>query len=455
MAEVLIIEDEPALAFQLGRALEDEGHDVRLAGSARDGLEQARTRAPDLVLLDLRLPDRPGLEVLDSLRERNPGLPVVVASAYGSVGDAVRAMRQGAVDYLQKPLDLGSLSVLITRVLEDQRRQRELHYLRERTQQGSDSIVGKDARLLEVFSQVARLRDANLRAGDRPAILLRGETGTGKGLVAVAIHELLGGGPFIEVGCAANPTDLIERELFGHEHGAASPGETPKAGLFEAAEGGTLLLDEIGELDSALQAKLLAVLEGGCARRLGSSRDRPFDAQVIATTGRDLEAAAREGRFREELLHRLGVLCFDLPPLRDRGDDVIELARHFCREVGMRYARPEVSLTPAAEDRLRSYAWPGNVRELRNVIERAVLLHREEEIPVEAFAGLSERPPETSPVRATLAAPPPEIADLAHVERTMISDALAKTGGNRTRAAQLLGLSRYTLRYRIKKWGLE
>jgi two-component system response regulator AtoC len=455
VAEVLIIEDEPALAFQLGRALEDDGHDVRLAGSAGDGLQQARTRAPDLVLLDLRLPDQPGLDVLDRLREQDPELPVVVASAYGSVGDAVRAMRQGAVDYLQKPLDLGSLSLLITRVLEDQRRRRELRYLRERTQQRSEAIVGKDARLLEVFSQVARLRDANLAPGDRPAILLRGETGTGKGLVAHAIHELLGGGPFIELSCAATSADLIERELFGHEHGALSDGGAPQAGLFEAAQGGTILLDEIGELDGSLQAKLVAALKGGRARRLGSSRDRPFDAQVVATTGGDLDAAVRAGRFRSDLLHRLRVLCFDLAPLRERGDDVIDLARHFCREVGARYGRPEVDLAAGAEKHLRAYAWPGNVRELRNVIERALLLHREEELPAEAFADLSELARHDLPTGADPLAPRDGVPGLADVERTLITEALARTGGNRTRAAQQLGLSRYTLRYRMKKWGLD
>jgi DNA-binding NtrC family response regulator len=262
VASILIIEDEAVLAVELSRYLEAVGHEVRVAARAALGLEAAREEPADLVLLDLRLPDASGLDVLGELLARNPEQPVVLMTAYGSVRDAVDAMRRGAADYLQKPLDLEELALVVERVLARQRRDWELRYLRERDRVLPQGIVGSDPRLLAIFEQVERLAKAELAPGERPAILLTGETGTGKGMLAHAIHEILGGGSFVELNCAAMPASLVEAELFGHERGTFTDAKTTRPGLFEAAEGGAIFLDEIGELEPAIQIKFLKVIEG-------------------------------------------------------------------------------------------------------------------------------------------------------------------------------------------------
>jgi len=317
--------------------------------------------------------------------------------------------------------------------------------------------VGEDPRLRTIFIQVGRLRAAGLPPGKRPPILITGETGTGKGVMARAIHEELGGGPFIEVNCTAMPATLVEAELFGHERGAFTDSKSARSGLFEAAEGGVVFLDEIGHLELSLQAKFLKAIEEKRIRRLGSNRDRPVDVHVIAATNRDLDAAVRDGSFREDLLHRLRVLCFEIPPLRERKGDVGLLARHFGQELGALYGGRPRTISAGGEALLVAYRWPGNVRELRNVIERAVLLGASAELDVDDFQGtIWKEMPATQD-----SAPSPEVSlpesgmDLAKLERSLIQQALARTGGNRTRAAALLGLSRDTLRYRLEKFELE
>ncbi len=312
-----------------------------------------------------------------------------------------------------------------------------------------------------MFSQVDRLHEAALPPGKRPAILLTGETGTGKGVVARAIHARLGDGPFIEVNCTAMPASLVEAELFGHERGTFTDAKTSRTGLFEAANGGTLFLDEIGELEGGLQAKFLKAIEEKRIRRLGSTRDRAVDVQVIAATNRDLDAAVRAGAFRADLLHRLRVLAFEIPPLRARGDDLLILARHFAAELGQTYGGAPRTFTPEAAAVLQRYAWPGNVRELRNLLERTVLLHRETEIGAEA---IEEMIGPARPLRSVASAPdaaavapstefalPDAGVDLQELERALIEQALARTGGNRTRAAALLGLTRDTLALPARK----
>lgn len=462
VASILIIEDELLLARQLARSLEAGGHEVRTAADGAGGLEALRSDPPDLVLLDLRLPDRSGLDVLSDIQIESPGLPVVLMTAHGSVKDAVEAMRRGAVDYLQKPLDLDELSLLVERVLSRAREQRELAYLRDRERATPDGVIGRDPRLVTLFAQIDRLRDAGLPPGRRPAILLTGETGTGKGIVARAIHARLGDGPFIEVNCTAMPASLIEAELFGHERGTFTDAKTSRTGLFEAANGGTIFLDEIGDLEAGLQAKFLKAIEEKRIRRLGSTRDRSVDVQVIAATHRNLDAAVANGTFRADLLHRLRVLAFEIPPLRERGDDLLKLARHFAAELGQLYGGAPRVFGADAEALLRDYAWPGNVRELRNLLERAILLHPGPELDaasIETLLGARAAVPAAAAVEpdasaATVALPAGGL-DLQEVERDLIRQALDRTGGNRTRAASLLGLTRDTLRYRLEKHGME
>ncbi|MBW2395698.1 MAG: sigma-54-dependent Fis family transcriptional regulator [Deltaproteobacteria bacterium] len=455
MPSIVIIDDEHVLGRQIGRALETSGHEVQLAETGKDGIALVQDTDPDLVLLDLRLPDTSGLDVLEELRKRDPSLPVVLMTAYGSVSDAVEAMRRGAVDYLQKPLDLGELRLLVTRVLDRQRQERELTYLRDRDRV-AEGVVGSDQSLVALFEQIDRLREADLPAGKRPVILLTGETGTGKGVLARAIHERLGGGPFIEANCTAMPESLIEAELFGHERGSFTDAKTARTGLFEAAEGGSLFLDEVGHATLSLQAKLLKVIEEKRVRRLGSSRERSVNVHVIAATNRDLDTAVAEQTFRGDLLHRLRVLTFTIPPLRERPDDIAPLARHFCATIGHTYGR-EVTIAEEGLDRMQRYAWPGNVRELRNVIERALLLESGSEIAAATLRTLLHAradEPETSETNGGFALPE-EGVDLAALECNLIQQALERTGGNRTRSAGLLGLTRDTLRYRLEKYELS
>jgi DNA-binding NtrC family response regulator len=453
VATILIVEDELVLARQLERFLRDAGHEARCCSTGQEAVEAARSHLPDLVLLDLRLPDRSGHEVLEEIRRLDAAVSVVVMTGHGSVRDAVDAMRAGAAEYLQKPLDLGELGLLIERLMSRQRRDRELAYLRQRATALPEGLVGNDPRLAAIFDQARRLKAAALPPGERPTILLTGETGTGKGVVAGAVHEILDGGPFIEVNCTAMPASLVEAELFGHERGTFTDARTARAGLFEAADGGTIFLDEVGDLDPGAQSKFLKVIEEKRVRRLGSTRDRTIDVQVIAATHQDLDEAVKAGCFREDLLHRLRVLTFEIPPLRERPDDLREIARHYCEVLGQRYKRRPVHLSPDAEALLAGYAWPGNVRELRNVIERALLLASGDRLGSADLAPLL-RPPAGDAGRGPAVTLPEGGIDLESLERDLIRQALERTGGNRTRAAGLLGLSRDTLRYRLEKYGL-
>jgi len=453
MASILVVEDELTLARQLERALRSAGHEVRVADCGADVPRALAESSPDLVLLDLRLPDASGLDLLKEIRHADAGLPVVMMTAFSSVEDAVEAMRSGATDYLSKPLDLEKVRRLVEQLLTRERQERELAYHRARGQALTTRIVTQSPQIEELFTQVRRLAAAELPPGRRPAILLTGETGTGKGIVARATHELLGGGPFIEVNCTAMPAALVESELFGHERGSFTDAKQARTGLFEAAQGGTLFLDEIGHIEPDLQAKFLKVIDERRVRRIGSSRDREVNVHVIAATNRDLDQAVREGAFREDLLHRLRVLSFELPPLRERPADVALLARHFCAELGQQYRR-NLQLTPAAAQLLSAYAWPGNVRELRNVIERATLLSGADALGAEAFRGLTATaaPGAEAPHPFRL---PEEGVDLEQLERDLLEQALARAGGNQSQAARLLGLSRHALRYRLGKPGTD
>ncbi|MBW2315943.1 MAG: sigma-54-dependent Fis family transcriptional regulator [Deltaproteobacteria bacterium] len=452
MASILLVEDELTLARQVRRALEASGHEVNAVDCGGDVLPALERDPPDLVLLDLRLPDASGLDVLSDIRRQFGGLPVVLMTAYSSVEDAVEAMRRGASDYLSKPLDLDKLRQLVGRLIADQLRDRELDYHRHRSQTSTQGVVTSSPVIHGIFDQLERLAEAGLPPGKRPAILLTGETGTGKGVLARAIHDRLGDGPFIEVNCTAMPASMVEAELFGHEKGSFTDARVARPGLVEAAEGGTLFLDEIGHLQLDLQAKFLKVIDERRVRRLGSSRDRAVDVHVIAATNRDLDEAVRESAFREDLLHRLRVLSFEIPPLRERPEDIDLLAPYFCDQLGQLYGGRKICLSDGAAAALRSYPWTGNVRELRNVIERAILLTPEDELRVDQLVGLFQRSnPSETPTGFAL---PEGGVRLEELELHLLRQALERAQGNRTRAAALLGLSRHALRYRMEKHGI-
>ena len=457
---LLIVEDEVVLARNLEKAFKREGFTVRQVGGAAEAERAFRESRPDIVLLDLGLPDGSGLDVLERFTAEDPEVPVVIVTGSGLVTDAVKAMQRGARDYVQKPLDLDELRLKVTKALRSTSQKREISYYRDRAI-GTGDILGKSDAAERLRKLVSRLAASTGGPGAAaPTVLLLGETGSGKGHVARALHAAGGrsGGPFIEVNCTALPENLVEAELFGYEKGAFTDAKTARAGLFETADGGTIFLDEIGHIVSSLQAKFLKAIEEKVVRRIGASAPRKIDVQVIAATNRDLEAAVRLGEFREDLYQRLYVAVIRIPPMRERGDDMVILARGFLADAVRRYAAAPRALSPEAEAAIRAYAWPGNVRELSNTMERVILFSDADPVTVEDM-GL----PGSSATQAALrVAPSGEFAfdfpeeglSLEAVERTLIERALDRADGNQSLAARLLGLSRDTLRYRIEKYGL-
>ena len=448
---VLIVDDEQSLARSAKAFLSDHGYEAEVAGTGEQALNLLATLQPDVVFADVRLPGMSGLDLLKRIHAFDPVIPVVMLTAYGSIEGAVEAVKLGAFDYVKKPVDLEELKLLADRARETRLLKQELSYYRRRATKdvGFEGLVGESRAVqavLERARQVAALDET-------PPVLLTGETGTGKGLLARAIHA---GGPrapkpFIEVNCTALPATLMEAELFGHERGAFTDAKESKPGLVEAAEGGFLFLDEIGDVDLAVQGKLLRAIEERAVRRLGSVRERKVDVRIMAATNRDLERAVGEERFRKDLYFRLAVIVLDVPPLRERGEDVLLLTEHFLRAFNAKYGKVVRQLSTAARDLLLSYPWPGNVRELSHVIERAVLWSRGATLDVEHLS--LTRPAVASD--HVDAAKPVDSATLPQWERTMIEQALRDAGGNQTKAAQRLGISRDTLRYRLKKFGLS
>ncbi len=465
MATLLIVEDEPVLARNLVQAFANRGYDVRAAAGCAEALQVATDAPPDVVLLDYRLPDGSGLDVLQTLIAGDPDRQVIMMTAYGSVADAVQAMQRGACDYVQKPLDLSEIRIKVERALGGARQRREVAYYRERAA-GTATILGESAAVVRLRTMVERVAGATGGPGGAaPTVLLLGETGSGKGHIARALHAAGGrrGGPFIEVNCTALPENLVEAELFGHEKGAFTDARSARAGLFETADGGTIFLDEIGHISPALQSKFLKVIEEKTVRRVGASAQRRVDVQVIAATSRDLEAAIGTGEFREDLYQRLSVAVIRIPPLRVRERDAVLLAHTFLDAAQRRYGAGRRTLSAAAETAIAGYAWPGNVRELANVVERIMLFSDSNPVAVEDL-GLATNSTPTGPAPTGTVAVAPggqiriELAEggvsLEAIERALLVAALAKTGGNQSAAARLLGVSRDTLRYRVEKYGL-
>jgi len=458
--QVLLIEDEALFARSVGRRLERAGFAVGHAASLREGLDLAAVMQPDLILLDLRLPDGDGLTALPQLSRDREGapVPVIVLTAFGEVEDAVSAMKQGAADYLKKPIDLDELLLVVEGALASAGLRDRLDFSRERDSRVSEGValIGESSVILELKQRIQHIAQLSSPGVTPPSVLIQGETGAGKDVVARLLHQVStnGGAPFVHVDCAALPRDLIEAELFGHEKGAFTGAARARVGLIEAAEEGTLFLDEIGELPLDLQGKLLAVIERRKVRRVGSVRERPVAARFISASNRNLLKMSDEGSFRPDLYYRLNVLSITLPPLRERGEDVMLLAQHYACVTARRYGLSVPVFTPDAVSAMQHYVWPGNVRELRNLIERAVLLSEGQRIPAEAL-GLSDVPGSNRLEHSADSAHTPSALDemtLADAECWLIQHALETAKGNISEAARKLGVTRMTLRYRMQKY---
>jgi len=461
MGSILIIEDEAVLAKNMQRTLQKLEHSVTVVRTAAEGERRFAEIDPDLTLLDLRLPDGSGLDLLPRLTARNPSAQVLMMTAYATIEDAVRAIKLGAKDYLQKPLSMEDLRHAVTRVLEEVRLQHEVSYYRKRESKGAaiGALLGASAAMMELRTKIQRLSALPATTAP-PTVLLTGETGTGKGLAARVLHYsgARADRPFIEVNCGAIPDNLVETELFGYQRGAFTDAKTSQVGLFQAADGGTLFLDEIGCLPAPVQVKILNAIEQKSVRPVGGRADRTVNAQIIAATNSDLESLVRQGTFREDLYYRLRVAPLTVPPLREREEDALLLARTFLPELSARYRLKSTALSQDAERAICTYRWPGNVRELSNTLDRAVLFTKADTITAPALglpggggARVTVGQERTDELQIDI---PDGGIRLEEVERALITSGLRKAEGNQSEAARLLGLSRDTLRYRMEKFSL-
>ena len=452
MGKVLLVDDEPAVLFTLREVLADRGHEPITAASGREAL--TKLEGAEAVVTDLSMPGMSGLELLAAIRERDASLPVVLLTAHGSEKVAVAAMKAGAYDYATKPFDIDELVVVVERAL-------EARGLRVATRRlAAEHAIGK--RIIGESAAMRRLLDAVSRVADKDVtVLVRGETGSGKEMVGSLLHAQSRrvNKPLVRFNCAAIPGDLAEAELFGHAKGAFTGAQQARRGFFAEADGGTLVLDEVGELPMSVQAKLLRAIQEGEIQPVGSGRVDKVDVRVVACTNRDLAAEARAGRFREDLYYRLAVIDLVVPPLRDRIDDIPALAEEFTRRYADKFGLGKVRLSPALLARLRASSWPGNVRELENTVARLVAMSSTPQIEVEALIdGASSSEPAHASIDGAQASEPIEGLTLREqveaFERGLISRALEASHGNQSEAARKLGTSRVTLIDKIKKYRL-
>lgn len=457
MSRILIVEDKESVRLMLTAAVEKMGFAVDAVEDGAQAREKIRQRKYALILTDLRLPKGSGLEVLQCGKELDDSIPVIVMTAYGTIEEAVAAMKLGAYDFVQKPVDLDHLSLLVQRALEQQRLVRENILLRETFQQayGFPEIIGEDESIRNIEREIQKV--ANTEA----TVLIQGESGTGKELFARAIHQISSRAPhpFVAVNCAAIPETLIENELFGHEKGAYTGADARRIGKFELAHRGTLFLDEIGELPILVQSKILRVLETRSFERIGSVQTQEVDVRIVAATNRDLQEAVTQKRFREDLFFRLSVVPIVVPPLRERQKDLRLLADYFLKKFAREFRKEELTLSESALKLLESYRWPGNIRELQNCIERAVIMCEGTEIlPEDLHLTFHSRSssveiPEGFDLAGTLSEA--SLRAMMLVERAKISQALRQARWNKTKAAQALGVGYKTLLNKIKEYELE
>ena len=451
---IIVVDDEASMRKVLAAVLAHDGHEVFATDDGAEALERYRSGAFDLVIEDLRMPKMHGLELLRRLKELDPAVLVIVMTAFGTWDSAVEAMRLGAYDYLKKPCDNDHLCAVVNKALERKRAGLAVRVAGQ-APLVADALIGNDPRMREVMNVIRRVAPTD------STVLIQGESGTGKELVASAIHaqSLRAGGPFVDINCGAFAETLLDSELFGHVKGSFTGAVADKMGLIEAADQGTLFLDEVAELSHPTQVKLLRVLESRQFRPVGGVTDKRVDVRFIAATNRDLEGLVVKGTFREDLFYRLNVIPVLLPPLRERREDIPQLAGYFLGKHAARSGRQISVIEERAAQWLKTYDWPGNVRELENLIERAVALTKTDRLTVEDLAaGSASR-------RAPLSAggAPPKLSEtgmnleehLAGIEKEYIRQALAATGGNMTEAARLLGTTFRAIRYKVRKYGLR
>ncbi|TNE86459.1 MAG: sigma-54-dependent Fis family transcriptional regulator [Deltaproteobacteria bacterium] len=452
---ILVIDDDPSLGRLLAHWLQRDDHEVLSAETAAEGLDALTCALPDAILLDLNLPDAHGLEVLATVKQRHPRLPVVMMTVDADVDTVVRCMQYGAFDYLPKPVDRTKLFTTVRNAVDKGRADLRIAQLeREVDGSGYPGILGQSPQIRELFRQMDRVAPSDI------TVLVRGESGTGKELVASGLHSASPrhSAPFVAVNCAAIPENLQESELFGHEKGAFTGADQRRIGRFEQANGGTLFLDEVGELSLPLQAKLLRALQEQSFYRVGGSSEVRVNLRILAATHRDLRAMVADGRFREDLYYRLAVFELAVPPLRTRDGDLLLLAERFLREVGARYGRTNLRLSHEARERVERHPWPGNVRELRNAMERAAVLARDgvvqlADLPPSLVLGPpTARPQTTEPPKPQIEQEPTRLSD---IERAAILRALDDADGNVSEVVRTLGIPRTTLYRRLREYGVR
>lgn len=448
--KILVIDDEKLVRWSLHQKLMKEGYDVESAPTGEEGLNMIRDDGFDVVLLDLRLPGMDGVQVLQEIQNLHRSIAVIVITAEQAISKAVECVRLGACNYLCKPFEFDEVRMAISKAREELKLRREVSRVRERQQRAFalDNIVGNSPIMKATREMLARIAGS-----DAATVLIEGDNGTGKELAARAIHfgSARADQPFMDINCSAVPENLFESELFGHERGAFTDAKSTKKGLLELADGGTVLLDEIGDMKPALQAKLLRVLETRSFRRVGGQHDISVDVRVIASTNKNMLHAVETGEFRQDLYYRLKVISVRMPAIRERAEDIPQLAAHFVNQFARDYNKPAKQLSLETVEVLTRYPWPGNVRELRNVIERLVILESEpvilpRHLPPELLAG-------SPTVRHGLLELPANGVRLVEVERELVMQAMERTAGNQTKAAELLGIERDALRRRLIKYG--
>lgn len=450
--KILVVDDEKLIRWGINQHLSEWDLEANVAETGREALSRMEREAPDLVILDVNLPDTRGTDLLQDIKRRWPDVPVIIITAFGSIDDAVVAMRSGAYDFITKPIDYLKLKGAIDRAFETLSLKKEIAYYKEKERRHFEmSSVVAESEVMRRILEMARIV-AESEAG---IVLLSGESGTGKDLLAQVIHHSSRrrNGPFLVINCAAIPENLLESELFGYEKGAFTDAHRQKKGLVEMSHEGTLFLDEIGTLSAPLQAKLLRFLETRAFKRIGGLRDIEVNLRVIAATNRDLKSAFRRGEFREDLFYRLNVCPIVIPPLRDRPGDIVPLAESFIQEFNLKFQKNILGLSPQVREAFQGYGWPGNVRELRNAIERAMIFEQGKHISMQHIPPLPGSTAGSPPAGEAMEVP--RDITLEAMERFLLIRALRRSRGNKSRAARLLGVTRDTVRYKLQKLDID